>query len=460
MPLDGLTSASKHTTTHTEGLKTKGVEKEKGRPERSAHLLPTYLIWPGLPDYMKIERYTSMQIAYQAKQSKVHKELKATKVPEISQAQLVYKSKLNQNETKANSQHKQINVQCTSKKSYQGKNESNAVYGQRSHNTKNSDHAVGAVTIAAPPAQNFQHRQDRPRRQFTKINMTLAQALQSMLKANLITLRGPPANVNTTSPRYNPNARCAYHSDSPGHDTNDCWLLKNKIQDMIDAGEIEFEPPETPNVITAPMPNHDKAVNVVDDNSHITTVADLTSSLLIIKKNLLQAGLFPGCAESCDLCILRPKDCLKLRNGIQRLIDDRTILFERIPKAENTVEEISVIARSKVPVKIIATRVPVKITVGPKVAPLIITAPGPVPYSSSKAIPWNYGGDVYIHGIKQVGNSANPNDIVGTSKVTRSGRIFSPEISPPAPETRGKEPAVNPSQSETPVEVTTEDIAK
>ena len=23
----------------------KGVEKEKGRPERSAHLLPTYLIW-------------------------------------------------------------------------------------------------------------------------------------------------------------------------------------------------------------------------------------------------------------------------------------------------------------------------------------------------------------------------------------------------------------------------------
>ena len=54
-----------------------------------------------------------MQISIQAKQSKVHKELKATKVPEISQAQLVYKSKLNQNETKVNSQHKQINVQCT-----------------------------------------------------------------------------------------------------------------------------------------------------------------------------------------------------------------------------------------------------------------------------------------------------------------------------------------------------------
>ncbi|XP_050874331.1 transcription factor ABORTED MICROSPORES isoform X1 [Lathyrus oleraceus] len=103
------------------------------------------------------------------------------------------------------------------------------------------------------------------RRQFTKINMTLAQALQGMLKANLITLRDPPAKPNTTSPRYNPDARCAYHSDSPGHNTNDCWSLKNKIQDMIDAGEFELDPPETPNVITAPLPNHDKTLNAIED---------------------------------------------------------------------------------------------------------------------------------------------------------------------------------------------------
>ena len=76
MPLDGLTSASKHTTTNKligsrglepitvkhalkqtdrqQMLRSQGLEpskghtthtKEKGRPERSAHLLPTYLIW-------------------------------------------------------------------------------------------------------------------------------------------------------------------------------------------------------------------------------------------------------------------------------------------------------------------------------------------------------------------------------------------------------------------------------
>ena len=70
--------------------------------------------------------------------------------------------------------------------------------------------------------------------------MSLTQALQHMLKAKLVTLRDPPQNSNTSSSRHNPNVRCAYHSNSPGHDTDSCWALKNKIQDLIDEGIVEF----------------------------------------------------------------------------------------------------------------------------------------------------------------------------------------------------------------------------
>ena len=73
---------------------------------------------------------------------------------------------------------------------------------------------------------------------------------------NLITLIGPHPNPKTSSPNYNPDAIYAYHSGSPRHDTNNYWALKYKIQNMIDAKEIEFDPPETPNVMTTPMPNH------------------------------------------------------------------------------------------------------------------------------------------------------------------------------------------------------------
>ena len=58
-------------------------------------------------------------------------------------------------------------------------------------------------------------------------------------------------------------------------------------------------------------------------------------------------------------------------------------------------------------------------------APLIITTPGPIPYSFDKVVPWNYGAEVYYHGVKQepwITENEDPEitNIVETSKVTRT----------------------------------------
>lgn len=87
----------------------------------------------------------------------------------------------------------QTTTSSSTKKSYQGRNESKVVYGRKGRNEKNQDQTVGAVAITAPSSQP-QNYQRMPKRQLTRINMTLAQALQAMLKAKLITLRDPPAN--------------------------------------------------------------------------------------------------------------------------------------------------------------------------------------------------------------------------------------------------------------------------
>ena len=112
--------------------------------------------------------------------------------------------------------------------------------------------------------------------------MTLAQILPHLLKLNLANLREAPKNANTTSPHYHPNAKCAYHSDSIGHDTNNCWALKNKIQDLIDAKEVEFDAPEKPNVISAPMPKHGHNVHAVVEDLYVTVVDDLMTPLPMI----------------------------------------------------------------------------------------------------------------------------------------------------------------------------------
>src|ERR1051325_7604652 len=200
------------------------------------------------------------------------------------------------------------------KRSFGGKKEANAVYGQKSRVKTDHTQSVGAVVISNPtpaqPQRDNTRNQNAPQRQFTKINMPLSQALQHMMKAELITLRDPPQHVNTSSPKYNPNARCAYHSNSPGHDTNNCWALKNKIQDMIEAREIEFDPPiETPNMINAPMPDHGKSANAIDNDSYVFDVNKLTTPLMTVKKDLLQAGVFPGCPDDCPWCASKSDGC-------------------------------------------------------------------------------------------------------------------------------------------------------
>ena len=84
---------------------------------------------------------------------------------------------------------------------------------------------------------------------------------------------------------------------------------------------IEFDPPQTPNVITYPIPSHGKSVNTINDASFVSTVDDLTTLLLTVKKNLLRAGLFPGFLKNCYHCASQTNGCMWLNKGIQCLID-------------------------------------------------------------------------------------------------------------------------------------------
>ena len=106
--------------------------------------------------------------------------------------------------------------------SYNGKKESSIMYDPKNHNKSDLNQSVGAVQISnqAPVQQQRQGnqcKQDTPKRKFTKINMSSVQVLQHMLRLELITLKDPPHYPNTSSPRYNPNVRCANHTNSPRH---------------------------------------------------------------------------------------------------------------------------------------------------------------------------------------------------------------------------------------------------
>ena len=93
--------------------------------------------------------------------------------------------------------------------------------------------------------------------------MTYSQLLPHLLQLQLVELRtlNPPTVI---PPNYDANARCEFHSGVPDHGIENCKVLQNKVQYLIESKAIEFTPKNGPNVIQNPMPTHkDRSTNAV-----------------------------------------------------------------------------------------------------------------------------------------------------------------------------------------------------
>ena len=107
-----------------------------------------------------------------------------------------------------------------------------------------------------------------------------------------------------------------------------------------------------PNVIIAPMPKLGRGVNVVDTDLFVNSVDEVSTPLMTVKKNLLLAGLFPGCGEGCHMCSFLPSGCHLLKSGVQRLINNKGILFEKTLVPVVPSEDIAIVTISANPSKV------------------------------------------------------------------------------------------------------------
>ncbi|KAL2901053.1 Activity-regulated cytoskeleton-associated protein [Bienertia sinuspersici] len=78
-----------------------------------------------------------------------------------------------------------------------------------------------------------------PRREYTPLGMTYTQAFDRLKAKGALSPIGPTADppAERRSPRWDPNKYSKYHQGK-GHDTEDCWTLKNNLQDMLDDGRF------------------------------------------------------------------------------------------------------------------------------------------------------------------------------------------------------------------------------
>ncbi|PHT87723.1 hypothetical protein T459_09829 [Capsicum annuum] len=89
----------------------------------------------------------------------------------------------------------------------------------------------------SPSRPDFRSKLNNEMRQksrdsFTPIGESYASLFQRLVQEGMITpLLGH--TINPRSRNFNPNARCAYHSDAQGHSIEDCRDLKREIKKMI-----------------------------------------------------------------------------------------------------------------------------------------------------------------------------------------------------------------------------------
>ncbi|XP_050896552.1 uncharacterized protein LOC127103327 [Lathyrus oleraceus] len=202
-------------------------------------------------------------------------------------------------------------------------------------------------------------------------------------------------------PWYDENARCAFHANSEGHIIENCKVFKLQVQELVDQKILFFA--DVPNVGNNPLPKHDSSgVNVIEsstDDGLIKDVFKLKTLLTVVHARLMEAELMNGFTREKideDVAVIVP------------VVDQ-----ERFPKP------------FVVPYQRNVDLEPVK-----NIEPMIIYVPAPFSFDSTKVVPWNYEPIVYVGNKPVILKEPDVTNMAGAIGVTRSGRVFAPEVIP------------------------------
>ncbi|XP_069143545.1 uncharacterized protein [Solanum lycopersicum] len=165
-----------------------------------------------------------------------------------------------------------------------------------------------------PPPQQGGYDPPRPRsekkpsRSFTVLAESRTKLFERLSAARYIHPVGSkPVDVNSRF--YRPEQRCAYHSNSVGHDKEDCINLKHKIQDLIDQEVVSLQP-AVPNVNTNPLPNHGGGnANMIEIDEDEREAKRITP---VVQEDLEKAVASLSVREKGEFVILTPAKVVAL----------------------------------------------------------------------------------------------------------------------------------------------------
>ena len=151
------------------------------------------------------------------------------------------------------------------------------------------------------PTNNQANNNSRPRRPqrppIKPILVTYTELLPKLIQHQLLAYV-PTTPMEPPYPRwYDANANCDYHYGVKGHSTENCMALKNQVQNLKNAGYVNFgyNKDGVPNIISNPLSNHSgpkiNAISVSFMGERKAYVGDIITPLGVVYEKLEQVGL-------------------------------------------------------------------------------------------------------------------------------------------------------------------------
>ncbi|XP_050889657.1 uncharacterized protein LOC127094942 [Lathyrus oleraceus] len=184
-----------------------------------------------------------------------------------------------------------------------------------------------------------------------------------------------------------------------------------------------------PNVKDNPMPSHGpSSVNNIEvclNEQRVTKIEEIRRSVVEIHSVLCAHGLFQHDHQICGTCSVNSRGCRKIQDDLQGVLDQGLIQISRqVSSPESQEQEVNVI----IPCFNILEKV--EIAYHPR-EPVVICPPGPMPYTSDKAVPYRYAATIIENGKEvEIKTLASVTNITANSRMTRSGRVFAPPVIP------------------------------
>ncbi|GAU49409.1 hypothetical protein TSUD_92550 [Trifolium subterraneum] len=131
---------------------------------------------------------------------------------------------------------------------------------------------------------------------------------------------------------------------------------------------------------------------------------------------MCEAKLFSHDHATCEECLKNPQGCSRVQEDIQRLMNKGDLVVTKKS------DDVSII----VPEFNVSDRLEMIYNSGePTVTPLVICLPGPMPYTSLRAVPYRYDATMLQDGVETpIPPLISVDNIADNSKILRSGRIL------------------------------------